>query len=318
MMTEIAQTTAPSSLITEWKNRWSAKLEQSRPYWIKAPHLPIEYNPAAPSVANDPDDHQIIHAHLFSIIRLILPSKLEGRAISRYDLSAASAAKSNLLHEFASNSLLTDPENENLLLLVNRWPKIKYHSLLVSSTVRVQKLTVADVNAQLHWARRGVLSEFHRAERFVNHFHIHVFPQEATPLSNWANTFTARTTINHVSMGALAYPFCHIAFSSSDLVKLAQTATNFAEYLDDNDYWYNENAVASPDGIEMTILFFVWAKCRRQFGFVTAGFLSCDYSVTVPSVTALTQMSGAWFDDYATEQVKNAFSAGWKSHDSET
>lgn len=298
----------PASLIGAWKTQWSAKLEQSRPHWLRHARLPIACNPAAPSAANDPDEHIVIEVPPIRIIRLVLPTVDEDRAVSREELGSARAAASILTHERASNYLLADPGNGDLCVLINRWPKIKYHSLLVSNIGRCQKLTEEDVVAQLQWARMGVLSEFHRAERFVNHFHAHLFPQDATPLGQWSPTFSACATVGAVAMGALAYPFCHIAFSSSQGRALAQTATAFATYLDENEIWYNQDVLATPDGDEMIVAFFLWTKQQRPFGFVTAGFVSCDYAATVPSPATLRRLSKAWFDRTATAQARRWFS----------
>ena len=107
--------------------------------------------------------------------------------------------------------ICTDPFDKNFSVAVNSFPKVEFDSLIFSNRWLPQKINSQVVKLGLCWAKEGALLEFHRTERFVPHFHYHLYALETTPLSGFRKGWKTDDYSCEVEIGNLLYPMRHIA-----------------------------------------------------------------------------------------------------------
>ena len=144
---------------------WDREIERSRLTWIDDGDRGFAYNRNAPSIAYDPASIPEAPLGPFIHLKYRPPAEANNLAVTR-EVIDSGVDKGNLLHEFC-NELIAHPDREDLIVIPNRWPRVSYHSLIVTKTLDPQNLTTSLANAELYWANIGFVVEFHRFDRIL-------------------------------------------------------------------------------------------------------------------------------------------------------
>ncbi len=299
-----------STIVDRWKQAWSAKLEESRPYWTTHPGFPFPLNEHTPAIAYDP---RLIPAkELGPYVRLALPKipGRGGRSVSREN-PIAEGGESNLLTKLDAYILLEDPLNDTFIVMANRYPKVVFDSLLVSKDWQRQKLTPEAVRAELQWAHRGVVSEFHHPERFVDHLHLHLNTADSVPVSKFSNSFTPRDGWRGVAIGTTDYPIPHIALSSSDPVALERATLLLADQLEEGNRWFIQTVLPVNGSDEVVVLFYLLDKTSRGIEFSPVGFVKAP-GVDLDDAALLQKLKESFVSPSLIAQVRESFLDRWK------
>lgn len=161
-----------------------------------------------------------------------------------------------------------DPFDPSFVVRINDFPKMRFHSLLISREWQPQKLIEAAVQAQLRWVHEGAVSEFHRPERFVDHLHVHLLPEESAPIARFSSRFISEEQRGPLQMGRLSYPMANFAIASGDDHALARAIVNTADLLDDAGVWFYESVLQSADRTLRVAVFTLlkWSPLGISFG----------------------------------------------------
>lgn len=234
-------------VLKEWFHGWDAQLEESRPSWQEIPGVPFSYNNAAPFIAYDP--HKVEQSEVGRFFQRkhppIVSQGNESFSASREDIRKGTFK--TLEQKVEKESIMPDPNNPELVVVPNRWPHVPYSSMLVSRHWREQRLRAVDIRAQIEWAQRGAVTEFHRPWVILNHLHIHLFPKSVVPFDRFSYVpfDIPEGGQDGGSIGVLEdHPIPNITIASRDLRWLEAAAHAFTEYLgDEGKYFMNVGAL---------------------------------------------------------------------------
>jgi hypothetical protein len=185
-----------------------------------------------------------------------------------------------------SDPLLIDPDDDGLMLRANRFPKTPYDTLLVTRRVEPQLMIPQYALAQLRWADRGAVTEFHRSETFVNHFHAHMFPAQFAPITNVAGSFMAHWKSDLLDEGCLVgYPLPHIALASGDIRVIRDAMMDLNDKLEAQGQLFYQLTL-KHEGTYL-VVFVLWKKEQTwPFGFSGIGIVqSPDFGMSESEVT---------------------------------
>ena len=235
--------------------------------------FPVPYSPDSPIIAYDPTNLPIRPiGPLAGTVVPPLPQQSQ-MSVTR-EQAAANPGALGFLPFTDAEVLLEDPQDSDLVVRINRFPKILFHSLLITKAWRPQRLTLATLHAQLRWAREGAVLAFHQLEKFIDHFHLHLYAMETAPIFRFADRFFAQDTLGPVAIGGLDYPIPNIALASVNDAALAEATFLMAEWLDRQGLWYIEEALAaSNEGQVMTLFVLFKALPTKGIQFDPVGIL---------------------------------------------
>jgi len=258
-----------SLLVQRWKAQWLKLLNESMDLSQQNENPPMFYNPILiPSKTIGP------------FKRLILPklSLSKRHSISRED--EASYNDKPIDDMVASVTwLFDDPFDDDFIVRTNAFPKAEYHSLIVSKSWMAQRLTSKAVGLEFKWAREGVISEFHRAEKFVPHLHVHLYASDLVPIFSFSDTWESlEAPMADVSIGKTQYPVPHIALRSKNESALKHATVLMADLLEREGIWFVQSVMPSGVSDEITASFFLIKKIEQPFGFGAVGFLKVENS----------------------------------------
>jgi len=233
---------------------WDRQLSKSRPHWVHRSDLPFPYNRDAPSMAYDPA--AIPSRQLGPFLHLIYspPSEANDLSVTREAIESGHPL-GNLAHEFV-NELIKYPSRDDLIVIPNRWPRVSYHSLIVTREIMPQKLTQNLIDAELSWAETGFVVEFHRFKRILDHFHFHIYPGEYSPIFSAKDSFAVKSDFGHYEFGQLDnYPVPHIALRSRDRDFLTRSIERISNWLDDQRTSCGQILIKASDGSFVFMIF---------------------------------------------------------------
>lgn len=254
---------------------WDREIERSRPHWLDDPISGFAYNRNAPSIAYDPGSIPYASLGSFTHLKYRPPAEANHLAVTRETIESGHD-KGSLLHEFG-NELIAHPDREDLIVIPNRWPRVSYHSLIVTKALDPQNLTASLAYAELYWAKIGFVVEFHRFDRILNHFHFHVYPGGIAPIYRTRDSFHARATFDMFETGTLAdYPAPHIAIKSYDHDWIAGAMETISSHIDALKVPYGQITMAASDGA-IVLLIFLRATFRIEgVSFSLIGLIRTD------------------------------------------
>ena len=210
---------------------WDRQIARSRPYWREDCDRGFAYNRDAPSIAYDPSSIPEAPLGPFVHLKYSPPAEANYLAVTR-DVIDTGLDKGNLQHEFG-NELIAHPFRKDLILIPNRWPRVSYHSLIVTRNLFPQTLTRSLAKAELFWANMGFVVEFHRFDRILNHFHFHIYPGSISPIYRARDSFEVRSAHANFETGTLVdYPAPHIAFRARDPNWMAMAIEKISTQID--------------------------------------------------------------------------------------
>jgi hypothetical protein len=241
-------------IISDLKNAWDRELRRSRPFWVDLPDFPFPYNRDAPSIAYDPASIPSARLGAFLHLKYSPPPEANNLAVTREHIEAG-RARGDLRHEFG-NELIAHPNRADLILIPNRWPRVSYHSLIVSREVLPQKMLLDLSVAELSWAARGLVVEFHRFSRILDHFHFHIYPGALSPIYEARDSFVTTSRTGNLHFGYLsAYPVPHIAISGDDVERIAHAVTSTCSVLDKTRVPYGQILMQASSGSYVFLIF---------------------------------------------------------------
>ncbi|MFA6599949.1 MAG: NAD-dependent epimerase/dehydratase family protein [Candidatus Omnitrophota bacterium] len=300
--------------IDVWKKAWERSLEISRPFLRRDLRSPIPYNFAF-NTAISYDPSMVPVRELGKIKQFLLPDFPESDVIgSRRETLDENEQGVSLAFEFASNVLMEDPMNEQLWVMANRWPKSPYNSLLVSKRQRPQRMTSDLIPGIVKWVQNGVVLEFHRRNKFVGHFHAHLFPEDQAPVAAFAGSFASHEHSGRLRMGSLAeWPVPHIALASEDPETLDQAIAAMNNLLEGETRRFNQIYLRDPATRNLIALFFLFRSDEKMpFGFSTVGFVrSKDENLTEEDVVGKLKEKALVGDDEL-NSIRGHFLRDWE------
>jgi len=241
-------------IVTQLKTSWEYELNRSRPFWQNSGEHSFPYNPNAPSIAYDPASIPSAHLGMFCHLKYLPPSEANNLAVSREHIES-DRERGDLTHEF-KNLLMDHPYRDDLLLIPNRWPRVSYHSLVVSRNVLPQKITALLALAEFYWADLGFVVEFHRFSRILDHFHFHIYPGSHAPIYQAKDSFVSEEIIDSFSVGELkTYPVPHVAISSHSAELFAGRIEEISDYLDNLRVPYGQVIMRAKSGSYVLLVF---------------------------------------------------------------
>jgi hypothetical protein len=197
---------------------------------------------------------------------VILPPSLPERgtwSVTR-EQAAATPGPYDLAEYYPKQIVIDDPEDHGLVVQINPWPKLAFHSLLISKRWQPHRLTIPAALSQLRWVREGAVSEFHRADKFIDHLHIHLHAPDLAPIARFADRFVPSDREEEaLFIGRLVYPLPNVTLASADSLELAQATVQFAELLEDHGCWYQQAALMEKAGKRALSVFVLFKPVTR-------------------------------------------------------
>lgn len=241
---------------------WDREIARSQSHWQIITGHEFGYNARAPSIAYDPASIPESPLGPFVHLKYQPPSEANNLAVTRDEI-ASGRDKGSLAHEFA-NELIEHPGRGDLIIIPNRWPRVKYHSLIVTRSLLPQKLTADLAQVELYWAGLGFVVEFHRFDRILNHFHFHIYPSDRAPIHRARDSFETFRSFETFETGMLrAYPAPHIAIRSRVRDWLPDAMERVSSHLDDLKTPYGQITMSTSSG-EMVLLIFLRGPYRIE------------------------------------------------------
>jgi len=297
--------------IRQWMKAWDHQLDESRSHWRTISEFRLPYNSKSPHIAYDP--YLIPVRRIGPYLRFTLQELPESDALAvTREEAAFGADHSNLDRERTSNLLVVDPDDNRMLVINNRWPKMPYDSLLIPDVRQPQRLTREVIRAEIRWAYRGLASEFHRAKQFVDDLHIHLYPQTFLPVNIAATTFEAVDSAKNVEVGTFNYFVPHLALASTDPVALEKAVLELSEYLEYRGAWFNQHMLAIPGTPQLLAYFVLWNEKAKGFGFNTSGFLKIG-DESILDETVLAKLMDSWANSSLLQDVQEVFWHQWRN-----
>jgi hypothetical protein len=241
---------------------WDREIARSRTHWREDRDRGFAYNMQAPSIAYDPSSIPESPLGPFIHLRYSPPAEANHLAVTREEIEAGNDT-GDLQHEFV-NELIPHPERDDLIVIPNRWPRVSYHSLIVTRDLSPQILTDSLAAAELFWANKCFVVEFHRFDRILNHFHFHIYPGRISPIYRARNSFDPKKEFANFETGKLAgYPTPHIAIRSRDREWMTMAMARVSAHIDDLRTPYGQITMETADG-SVVLLIFLRAPFRIE------------------------------------------------------
>lgn len=299
-----------------WKGLWSTKLLENTSYWKTGPTYSFPYNANAPSVAYDP---KAVPQKAIGPFRQFMLSEMpenHAKTVTRENL-AKGIKGSNLLNMLETSILMTDPFDSQFAIVINRWPKTNYHSLLLSKEWQPQRLTRAATRSLLRWVKCGAVFEFHKGHIFVNHLHPHLFPEEEAPVFRYGKNFIQKYINKGLSIGTLkGYPIFNIALTAENLSILEEAVVMFSDKLDKNSELYNVAGLRNPETGAVIVVFFFWSDKQQDLSLNPTG----TAKIANPNLTEgelFKELKYAFLGEKSMASKQDSFWKIWSSVDSD-
>ncbi|MDD5217665.1 MAG: glycosyltransferase [Candidatus Omnitrophica bacterium] len=301
------------STYEQWRRHWMAMLERDRPTWLLLPGFSFPYGGSTQGIKYDPE--QIPADQIGAFRALWLPNMREkgGYSIDR-DQIRSLVRKPNLLHMLGPGYLLTDPLNEDFIVVSNGWPSSVYDAQLITDTVEPQVLTLDAIRAEIEWAYRGGFLEYHHLHKFVDHLHIHLVPMEHAPISAYADRFVTEKSSGDLRIGHLDYPQRNIALTSKNPVTLLQAVYSLGSLLEREDHFFIQALFRVPDTDELTAVFVLTQRTPLPIGFRVAGTVnSANLEFQEDPEAMLREMNAFWLAESELAEIREGWWRDWQA-----
>jgi len=298
-------------IISLWQAAWEKRLASSAPYWHTDPRFPFVFNPFEGSIAYDIRDIPYRQLSVFRQIALPIMQIPEADiSITRQRLARGEIGK-NFSHE-TTDPLLVHPDDDGLMLRTNRFPKAHCDTLLISRKVEPQLMTSRYALAQLRWTGRGAVTEFHRSETFVDHFHVHMFPRQFAPIAGVGGSFRTHHDDGVLEEGRLAsYPLPHIAVASRDINVLCEAMMLLNDELEAQDRLFYQLALKHQS--MYIVVFMLWEKNQTwPFGFSGIGVVQ-DPNLDMPETQVTAKLRKIMFTRKEHASIRRKFWSQWNN-----
>jgi hypothetical protein len=249
-----------SDLIMRWQHIWLDFVRKVAPSWKRVCSRGVGTFWVNESSLVTCDPTRFPAREIGYFIGVVLPPgpSRDSMSVTRQDVKS-NHARYDLAKIYPKHIVLKDPEDNGHVMQVNPYPKVEFHSLLISKKWRHQRLTLNSTRAQLHWVRHGAVSEFHRGQKFIDHLHIHIHARHLMPIVRFADRFIELHRKSLLSVGRLDYPLPNIALASMVDEVLADATHQMAKWLDYKGILYYEAALLARDA-RLALTVFVFPK----------------------------------------------------------
>jgi hypothetical protein len=273
----------PNETVSMLQAAWDRELDKSRPFWINIPEFPFPYNRDAPSIAYDPAAIPAEAVGAFCHLKYSPPPEANNLAVTREHIEAGKP-RGDLCHEFG-NVLIEHPNRPDLIVIPNRWPRVSYHSLIVSRDLLPQKMLSEMARAELYWADLAFVVEFHRFSRILDHFHFHIYPGSCSPIYQARNSFFLTRDLINLRVGHLkSYPVPHIALNSANVEVLVSSIEQISALLDDLKIPYGQILMKCSDESYVFLIFIREGPYFDGLSFSLIGLIRSSKSISEPEM----------------------------------
>ncbi|MFA5287441.1 MAG: glycosyltransferase family 4 protein, partial [Candidatus Omnitrophota bacterium] len=294
-----------SAVVRRLKRLWADRLKESARRFYLIDH-DLSENRA--SMAYNPLLVPYVSMAMGQLNRLIIPAMKASKVYSVvYDDN--NQHKEVIYLEYWPASMSVDPFDDGYMDAVNTFPKVEFDSLIFSRRWMPQKLSSRSVRVGLRWAKEGAVVEFHRTEKFVPHFHLHLYARETVPLPGLSNTWESAGMHNNVEMGKLRYLVPHVAMRSICPELLKRAVMSMSDLLEAREDRFIMDIIPGQGIDEMIVLFFVLPRKQYAFGFSGSGMLKVSDTETEVDPEALLKdliLNGGYLS-----QIRDSFWSLW-------
>ena len=292
---------------------WQLRLRASAPSWTQRSQGTWHSDTAA-ALAWDPRTFDSSKCGRFLNVTPPSTRVKEDFGVTREDHNAL-PKPGQVFPDSGPNLLFRDPILHELSIRAVRWPTVPYDAQIVSRSWTPQFPTVTAARAEVQWALRGAMLEFHRPRKFLNHLHIHLVPAETAPVTKYLGDFTVIEQGGGVEIGQIGFFSRNIALRSRDPIAMELATFSLADFLERKaKSWYLQGMAYDRDSAAWVSYFLPLKKQDLPFGIRASGIIQIrDPELRADPAKVEQIIDGFWLDQSGIAAIRTKWAQSWRS-----